>query len=93
VIVNVVDHKMTLRDAVAAPRFHHQWLPDELRSEKGHLTADTSTRLHERGHTLRVAEEPQGAVAAIRVDPVTGTLEGVWDPRAPDGAAIAQPRR
>jgi gamma-glutamyltranspeptidase/glutathione hydrolase len=35
VIVNVLDYKMDVAAAVAAPRLHHQWLPDEVRVESG----------------------------------------------------------
>lgn len=87
VILNMVDRGLAVDEAVEARRVHHQWLPDQIQYEPGALTAATAAALRERGHTLVEAEGPQGAVGAIRLDPVTGWLEGVFDPRAPDGAA------
>ena len=79
-ILNVVDFGMNVQEAVDAPRFHHQWLPDELRYERRGLSPDTIALLEERGHTL-VARERQGAVQAIAVDAESDTLEGGADPR------------
>ena len=85
-ILNVVDFGMNVQEAVDAPRFHHQWLPDELRYERRGLSPDTIALLEERGHTL-VALERQGAVQAIAVDAETGILEGGADPRRADSTA------
>ena len=52
-IVNVVDFGMNAQEAIDAPRFHHQWLPDRLDYEKYGLSADTVAELERRGHTLR----------------------------------------
>ena len=49
VIVNVIDHRMDVADAVAAPRLHHQWLPDEVRIERG-FAADRWLRCEAKGH-------------------------------------------
>ncbi|HEX8386270.1 MAG TPA: gamma-glutamyltransferase, partial [Rubricoccaceae bacterium] len=54
-VVNVVDHGMTVAEAVAAPRVHHQWLPDALFAERGALARDVADALRARGWT--VAEE------------------------------------
>ena len=85
-ILNVVDFGMNVQEAVDAPRFHHQWLPDELRYERRGLSPDTIALLEERGHKL-VARERQGAVQAIAVDAETGILEGGADPRRADSTA------
>ena len=53
-IVDVVDFGMNAQEAVDAPRFHHQWLPDRLDYEKYGLSPDTTAELERRGHTLRV---------------------------------------
>ncbi|MEE8371998.1 MAG: gamma-glutamyltransferase, partial [Sphingomonadales bacterium] len=50
-IVNVIDFKMGLADAAQFPRFHHQWLPDELRVEPG-FSPDTLKALEARGHKI-----------------------------------------
>jgi gamma-glutamyltranspeptidase/glutathione hydrolase len=51
VIVNVIDRGMTMPHAVAAPRIHHQWLPDEVRAERG-IAPDTLAALAARGHKV-----------------------------------------
>jgi gamma-glutamyltranspeptidase / glutathione hydrolase len=98
VVLNVVDHGMTLAQAIEAPRIHHQWLPDALTHEPNGLSADTAERLRERGHTLTTRnlywtqDDPLGArylgdVAAIMIDPKTGKRFGMADPRSPDALA------
>src|SRR5437660_9595261 len=51
VIVNVVDYQMDVGAAVAAPRLHHQWLPDEVRVERG-FADQTLAALKARGHVI-----------------------------------------
>ncbi len=51
IILNVLDHEMNVADAVAAPRIHHQWLPDEVFAEKTYPD-ETLKGLVERGHTI-----------------------------------------
>jgi gamma-glutamyltranspeptidase / glutathione hydrolase len=87
-IVNVVDHGMNVQEAVDAPRFHHQWLPDQLVFERYGLSPDTVAALRRLGHALKESKDPLGAVAAIRCGAEPGLLEGAWDRRAPDGAAV-----
>jgi len=76
-IVNVLDFGMNVQDAVNWPRFHHQWVPDELRMEPGY-SPDTIALLEKRGYTVKL-ESAQGEVAAIGFD--NGYLEGAPDPR------------
>jgi len=65
-ILNLVDYGMELQEAVDAPRFHHQWLPDEIYVETRGFSPDTKARLEAMGYT--VTEQGQwGAVAAIAV--------------------------
>ena len=79
-IVNVVDFGMSIQEAVDAPRFHHQWLPDCIAHERNGLSPDTVRILEARGH--RVTERPsQGAVQAIRYDAQADVLEGAPDRR------------
>ncbi len=66
VITNIVDFGMNLRQAVDFPRFHHQWMPDELRLERYGVSSDTLERLRQRGHRLAFVEK-QGRVMAIQV--------------------------
>lgn len=91
-IVSVVDFGMNAQEAVDAPRFHHQWLPDQITFEKFGLSPDTIRELEHRGHTLREGGA-QGAAQAIVYDAVEGTFEGGTDRRVPDGAAVPVPSR
>ncbi|MFG1464835.1 gamma-glutamyltransferase [Xanthobacter sp. DSM 24535] len=64
-IVNVIDHRMTLQEAVDAPRIHHQWLPDVLFAEPYALSPDTIRVLVAMGYKV-VVQRPWGAVEAIQ---------------------------
>jgi gamma-glutamyltranspeptidase/glutathione hydrolase len=67
VIVHVIDHGMTIADAVTAPRIHHQWLPDAVWVEAG-LPASTVRALEARGH--RVSVQPRYTSAnSIQIAP------------------------
>ena len=88
-ILNVVDFRMNVQEALDAPRFHHQWLPDELRHEKWGLSPDTMDLLRARGHTL-VEVDAQGVAQAIVYDAKADLLEGASDRRDRDGAAIGR---
>ena len=76
-ILNVVDHGMNLAEAVAAPRVHHQWLPDAIDAEGG-LSVDTLRLLADRGHRV-VARGTFGNVNAILAVP--GGWAGAADTR------------
>ena len=84
-ILNVVDFGMNVQEAIDAPRFHHQWLPDELRYERRGLSPDTVALLEARGHVL-AARDSQGAAHAILLDGEADVLEGAADPRRADAA-------
>lgn len=77
VIMNVIDHKMNIQEAVNAIRVHHQWLPDEIRVEEG-LSLDTMKLLTDMGHKV-VVKEAMGAAASILID--QNMLSGANDPR------------
>ncbi|MEP9366996.1 gamma-glutamyltransferase [Xanthobacter sp. VNH20] len=64
-LVNVIDHGMTLQEAVDAPRIHHQWLPDVLFAEPYALSPDTIRLLAGKGHQV-VVQRPWSAVEAIQ---------------------------
>jgi gamma-glutamyltranspeptidase/glutathione hydrolase len=68
-IVNVIDHKMSIQDAVNAPRFHHQWLPDRIDAEPWCFSPETTESLRAMGHDVRFLSGPQGSVMAIEVLP------------------------
>jgi gamma-glutamyltranspeptidase/glutathione hydrolase len=86
-ILNVVDFGMNAQEAVDAPRFHHQWLPDRISYERHGLSPDTIRLLEGRGHTLREGGA-QGNAQVIVYNVKEDTLEGGSDRRSPDGAAI-----
>jgi gamma-glutamyltranspeptidase/glutathione hydrolase len=90
VIVNVIDFDMDIAEAIAAPRIHHQWLPNVLRLEKFGTTKDSQRLLEMMGHRVRVSNysRAQGSTMGIMIDPATGLRLGAADPRAPDGAAV-----
>jgi gamma-glutamyltranspeptidase/glutathione hydrolase len=89
VLLNVLDFGMNPQEAVDAPRFNHQWLPDVIKYERYGLSADTVDALEAKGHRLQEVEE-QGVAEAILVNPREGLLEGGCDRRAPDGAAVGR---
>lgn len=77
VIMNVIDHGLNIQSAVAAPRIHHQWLPDVLRIEEG-VSPDTIRILGEMGHTIE-QKPAMGAIQSIMVK--DGLMHGAADPR------------
>jgi gamma-glutamyltranspeptidase/glutathione hydrolase len=87
-IVGVVDYGLNAQEAVDAPRFHHQWLPDRITFERSGLSPDTQAELARRGHTLQ-AGGAQGAAQVIVYHPAEDLLEGGSDRRVADGAAVA----
>jgi gamma-glutamyltranspeptidase/glutathione hydrolase len=54
-IINVIDHGMTIQEAIDAPRIHHQWMPDTVFLERQALSPDTRALLQARGYTFRDA--------------------------------------
>ncbi|HEY0743641.1 MAG TPA: gamma-glutamyltransferase [Chryseosolibacter sp.] len=85
-ILNVLEHKMDMQEAVSAKRFHSQWLPDAIFAERNTLTADDSVTLVKMGHTF----DPGYAGGIGRVDAILvlpdGRLQGGADPRGDDWA-------
>jgi gamma-glutamyltranspeptidase/glutathione hydrolase len=89
-ILNVVDHKMSIQQAVAAPRFHHQWLPDSISWERFGLQGDLRKAMEAKGHRFASAGSLMGSCQAIAVDPLTHErLVGV-DPRVSSSGAAGQ---
>lgn len=78
VISNVIDHKMNISEAVSAPRFHMQWLPDEIRIEKFGMTKDVMENLQRMGYKI-VTQDVMGDVNAILID--DNIFYGSMDPR------------
>lgn len=82
--LNLAVFDMNAAEAIAAPRFHHQWLPDQISVESYALSADTQKILEERGHRIAPISNV-GRVHLIYVDE-EGNIYGEPDPRG-DGSA------
>ncbi|PAF52592.1 gamma-glutamyltransferase [Helicobacter sp. 13S00477-4] len=80
VISNVIDHQMDISQAIQAPRFHMQWLPDEIRIEKYGMSKDVEENLNDMDYTI-VTKPVMGDVNAILIDPQTHIMYGSGDPR------------
>jgi gamma-glutamyltranspeptidase/glutathione hydrolase len=85
-ILNVIEHGMTMQEAVNAGRFHHQWLPDEIFYEPNALDSVTISELEQMGHLL----SPRGSIG--RMDAIlvlkNGWLEGAADYTRGDNTAL-----
>jgi gamma-glutamyltranspeptidase / glutathione hydrolase len=79
ILMGVVDFSLDIQEAVNAPRFHHQWLPDEILVED-RLSPDTMNILRSKGHKLKV-EPFWGDGECILVDPKSGERLGASDGR------------
>ena len=86
VIVNATDYKMDIAAAVAAPRMHHQWLPEDVRFERG-FPAEVLAELKAKGHKV-VEQLGQTSANSIAVTP--HGLEGAPDPRTRGAWAAGQ---
>lgn len=90
VIVNLVDHGMNVRQAIEAPRIHHQWLPDAVDYEPYGLAEDVIAALVAKGHQLSInPKDPYlGDVEGILIEPGTGIRLGSSDPRNPNARTL-----
>jgi len=79
ILIGVVDFSLDIAEAVNAPRFHHQWLPDGILVED-RLSPDTMNVLRSKGHQLK-AEHSWGDGECIMIDPKTGERLGASDGR------------
>ena len=84
VIVNIIDFEMSASEAVQAPRFHHQWLPDNLFLEDNAISMEIRDRLISMGHNVKERGKI-GKVEAILIRN-TGMIEGAADIRGDDDA-------
>jgi gamma-glutamyltranspeptidase / glutathione hydrolase len=86
VVVDVLDYKMDVAAAVAAPRVHHQWMPDEVRVERG-FSDELLAELRAKGHKVI---EPLGQTSANSIAVTPNGLLGAPDPRTRGAAAVGQ---
>jgi gamma-glutamyltranspeptidase/glutathione hydrolase len=86
VIINVVDYHMDVAAAVDVPRLHHQWMPDEVRIERG-FPAEIIAALKAKGH---VVTEPLGQTSANSIAVTENGLLGAPDPRTRGAEAAGQ---
>lgn len=87
-LLNVLEFDMNVAEATAAPRIHHQWLPDTIFYEKG-ISQDTLDLLTQRGHKLAEKSRILGATQTISANK-DGVKFGAADYRRSDAAAISQ---
>ncbi len=88
VVLGVTEFGLTGRGAVDRPRTHHQWLPDNVRIEKGGASEQALEQLKKMGHDAEIARGRQGDAHSIWVGP-DGMPIGVHDRRTPDSKASA----
>ena len=84
-----MDFGLNVQEAIDAPRFHHQWLPDKIRYERIGISPDTLALLRAKGHELAGASPPRAWREGILLTK-EGVLEGGFDRRAPDGGAASR---
>jgi gamma-glutamyltranspeptidase/glutathione hydrolase len=90
VLLDLIVDGDPLETAVNRPRFHHQWMPDEVRYESGAFDETLRRDLESRGYQLKEVSWPVGEVDAARVA-ADGTLEAAADARGPGGAGVVTP--
>lgn len=81
VIMNIIDFKMSLRDAIEYPRIHHQYLPDRIDAEPGAIAFETAQKLKEQGQILSLRYRSQGDVHAVMIEAQSGWRLGWSDGR------------
>lgn len=81
-ILNVIEFDQNMQQAVSAKRFHHQWLPDLIYTEKGAIDSITRVKLRAKGYIIS-PRGPMGRVDAI-LKTKLGGYQGAADPRGDD---------
>jgi gamma-glutamyltranspeptidase/glutathione hydrolase len=87
-----VERGLDPQAVTALPRYHHQYLPDEISIEPGALPDATVAALRAMGHTVVVADKPWGNLQAVDWDRRTGALRAGSDPRNPAGSGRVETR-
>ena len=80
VILNCINFKMDIQEAINQPRFHHQWLPDQIDYEEFGMAVDVIDNLVKRGHKIGQIKS-LGRVEGILIDIENNIIFGATDPR------------
>ena len=86
ILIGVADFGLDIQQAVNAPRFHHQWLPDRILLERNRFSPDTIELLQAAGHTIAFGGVGDGE--CIQIDLQTGVRLGASDARNENGRAV-----
>jgi len=86
-LMGVVDYGLNIQQAVNAPRFHDQWMPDEILVEATGISPDTLGILEHMGHKIKMTRGYWGDAECIAVDEKTGEFLGASDGRNEGKAA------
>ena len=86
VLSNVIDLNFDIQEAVDAPRYHHQWIPDVIRVEKGGFSVQVQAALRRKGYQIELRDQI-GDAHCIMIEPETGIYLGAPDPRSESKAS------
>ncbi len=86
--LNIMEFDMDIRQAVDAPRIHHQWLPDEIEIERAGASDELIRALEALGHTVKL-DSSQGLAHSIMIDPETGDRLGAPDDKRNEDSGAA----
>jgi gamma-glutamyltranspeptidase/glutathione hydrolase len=89
ILIDMLDFDMSLEAAVSAPRFHHQWLPDQISAENGAFGEYLRRSLVEKGHRIENRTSPIGDAQVIEVRGSAAC--GMSDPRGDGGPGGVEP--
>ena len=85
-ILNVLEFKMPIDNAIEAMKLHHQWLPDVIFYEPDKMSPDTRKALQKMGHSLSDRRTNLGRLMGIIYDPTLNVFIGANDSNSPDSA-------
>lgn len=93
-IINVIDYGMNIQEAIDAPRFHMQFLPNKVFIERFAFSKDTAAILQKMGYQFQLGSPYStplwGAITAILIDTKTGSIYGAFDSRRSNGSAMGK---
>lgn len=81
VVVNLIDYKMPLRDAIEYPRIHDAFVPEQIDAEPGAVVFDVGQKLTELGYKLNPKLRAQGDIHAVAIEEKTNMRQGWSDGR------------